>query len=159
MTDRSEEITQACQVLAEYLQEKGLRSTTERFALLEAIYMKGCLFTPEDLQAEMSERQNLRVSRATVYNNLRLFVSAGLVQKVLLNGKTCYDRSWHNNCCIRLVCTQCSCVTECQDPKIDSQVREIRMRRFTMAGYSLYVYGVCSRCAASMRRRKKKTNE
>ena len=159
MTDRNEEIAQVSQALSDYLHLNGLRSTTERFALLEAIYLKGTMFSPEELLTEMSERQNLRVSRATVYNNLQLFESAGLVQKVLLNGKTCYDRSWHNNCCIRLVCTKCSNVTECQDAKVDAQVKEIRMKRFTMAGYSLYVYGVCSRCAAAMKRKMKKKNK
>ena len=58
--------------LAGYLQDNGLRFSAERNAILETIYSMDCLFTPAQLLEAVSERQNFLVSRATVYNNLRI---------------------------------------------------------------------------------------
>lgn len=66
--------------LTKYIEENNCRKTTERFALLDAMYDIDGLFTIEEL-AERMAVQNFHVSRATLYNSLNLFVKLCLVVK------------------------------------------------------------------------------
>ena len=54
--------------LTKYIEENNCRKTTERFALLDAMYDIDGLFTIEEL-AERMAVQNFHVSRATLYNH------------------------------------------------------------------------------------------
>lgn len=143
------------QQLRGFLHEKGLRYSTERFAILDTIHSMEGLFSPDGLFAAVSERQNLRLSRSTVYNNLHVFESVGLVQRVLLEGNVRYDKGWHGDCCTRLVCRQCLKTWDCHDERLNRQVPEMKMKRFRMEGFTLYVYGLCSRCAQAEKRKLK----
>ncbi|MCQ2083787.1 MAG: transcriptional repressor [Bacteroidaceae bacterium] len=146
----------AKQALETYLHGHGLRCTPERFAILEAVFNIDGNFSPDMLLEEMTERQNFRVSRATVYNNLIIFEQAGLVKRLLLGGSIRFVLGWHENCNMSLVCTGCGKVTDIQDRKIDTQIHDLKMRRFQMTGYSIQVFGLCSKCSQALKRRMKK---
>ncbi len=148
-------LEKAEQALEAYLHGQGLRCTPERNAILEAVFMTDGNFTPDMLLEEMTERQNFRVSRATVYNNLTIFEQAGLVKRLLHEGKIKYTLGWHENCNVSLVCSGCGQVTEIQNKRIDKLVHEMKLRRFQMTGYSLQIFGLCSKCSQALRRRMK----
>ena len=150
---------QARQKLADYLRLNSLRNTPERNALLDAIYSSDAPVQAEELSRQMSERGVFRISRATVYNNLRLFEDAGLVRKVFQEGRVLIERTDRNKCVIRLVCGGCGKTTEMNNDKVRRQINEMRTRRFNATGWVLTVHGLCSKCTAELKRKQNRLNK
>lgn len=144
----------ARQILDNYLSLSNHRKTPERYAVLEAVYgMKG-LFTMEELY-ERLERVQFRVSRATLYSTMKLFLELHLVVKHQFSDGMKYE-AYHSgaNHCYR-VCTVCGKTSVFKEPKINAAIDSLKLSRFRKAGFSLYVFGVCSSCQAKITRMKK----
>ena len=154
--EKAESLNLARQRLIDFLRLNSLRNTQERNVLLETIYSSDISFTAEELSRQMLIDSRIRISRATVYNNLALIEDAGLVRKVFMNDRIMYERTDKDRGAIRMVCGYCGKTTEMTDEKIRRQIGEMRTRRFTMTGWSLNIYGMCSKCMASLKRKQKK---
>lgn len=141
--------------LSNYLEDNHLRKTPERFAILEAIYGMNGHFTLEELGEKM-EQENFRVSRATLYNAIRLFQKLRLVVKHNLQQETRYEAVYHNEDHCHQICTICGKVKEVNNPTLQGIVQSVKLRRFHQSGYTLYIYGVCSTCQSKMTRLRNK---
>lgn len=157
--DKADAISAARQELADYLRFKSKRNTPERNQLLEAIYSVDTAISADELSEEMSRSSRFRISRATVYNNLRLFEDACLIRKVFLNGKVMYERTDRNKGVIRLICGGCGKTTEINSDKVRRQIAMMPTRRFNATSWVLNMYGMCSRCAADLKRRQNRLNK
>ena len=113
----------------------------------------------DELSEEMSRSSRFRISRATVYNNLRLFEDACLIRKVFLNGKVMYERTDRSKGVIRLICGGCGKTTEMNSDKVRRQIAMMPTRRFNATSWVLNMYGMCSRCAADLKRRQNRLNK
>ena len=90
----SEEIlAKAHEVLDNYMESNHHRRTPERSTILDTIYSMGEHFSIEDLGRELLKK-NFRVSRATLYNTLHLFLELRLVVKHSLADGTKYEASY-----------------------------------------------------------------
>lgn len=157
--DKADAISAARQELADYLRFKSKRNTPERNQLLEAIYSVDTAISADELSEEMSRSSRFRISRATVYNNLRLFEDACLIRKVFLNGKVMYERTDRSKGVIRLICGGCGKTTEINSDKVRRQIAMMPTRRFNATSWVLNMYGMCSRCAADLKRRQNRLNK
>ncbi len=145
MTDK--EMVKARMVLDDYLETNQHRKTPERYAILNAVYSIGGHFTLEKVNEEL-EKKHFRVSRATLYNTIRLFLELRLVVRHNLTDgikyEACYDSESH----VHQVCTVCGKVTEIQVPGVSKAIAKAKLSNFRRDAFALYIYGVCLDCQA-----------
>jgi Fur family ferric uptake transcriptional regulator len=143
-------------ILDNYLEMNNHRKTPERYSILKAVYMTNGHFTLEELSDKLANEQNFRVSRATLYNTLKLFMELRLVIRHRFQGTTKYEACYDNTSHIHQICTICGKVTEVKSVGIVLAVDNMRLKRFRKDGFTLYVYGVCTTCQTKLARRKNK---
>ncbi len=158
--DKADGLSQARQNLSDYLRLNSLRNTPERNALLEVIYQADVPLQAEELAKRMTEGSaSLRISRATVYNNLKLFEEAGLVRKIFQEDRVFFERTDKNRGVIRLICSGCGKTTEMNSDKVRRQIAVMRTRRFNATGWVLNIYGLCGKCSADLKRKQNRLNK
>ncbi len=141
-------------ILTSYLELSNHRKTPERYAILDAVYSINGHFTLEELGAKLADDAHFPVSRATLYNTLRLFMELRLVIRHRFQGTTRYEACYDNNSHCHQICTVCSKVTEIKSPEIMAAVNGLQLKRFRKDGFTLYIYGVCRNCQAKQTRQK-----
>lgn len=143
----------ACKVLDGYLEATAKRKTPERYAILKVIYNIDGHFTVEELNEKLKNNKFV-VSRATLYNALRLFQKIHLVVRHRLVDKTKYEAALRNDSHSHQICTMCGKVTEVELPGVETALNASHLRRFRKEGFTLYIYGICSSCQAKLTRQR-----
>ena len=139
-------------ILTSYLEQNNLRKTPERFAILDAVYSINGHFTLDELGDKLNTEDRFPVSRATLYNTLRLFMALRLVIRHRFQGSTKYEACYDNNSHSHQICTVCGKVSEFKSQKVIDSIDALHLRRSRKDGFSLYVYGICSSCQAKLTR-------
>jgi Fur family transcriptional regulator, ferric uptake regulator len=142
-------------ILDSHLETHKLRKTLERYTILDAAYSIEKRFTVTQL-GEYLDEHNFHVSRATLFNTMRLLLELRLIARhSLMNGivyEACYNKS---NQCLQ-ICTACGKVTEVHGPHTKDVLENIHLHRFREDRFVTYIYGICSTCLAKQTRMKKK---
>ena len=141
-------------ILDSYLEMNNHRKTPERYTILKAIYNVDGHFTLEELSDKLVRDYNFRVSRATLYNTLNLFLQLRLVIRHRFQGTTAYEACYDNTSHCHQICTVCGKVTEVNAPEITDAIDRTHLKRFRKDGFTLYIYGICSTCQAQITRKK-----
>lgn len=151
-----DENNNAYAMLTAFLEERKLRKTPERYAILEAVCSFNGHFTLQELSDRMEE-QHFRVSRATLYNTMLLFEKIPLVVNHRFAQHAVYEStSLSLNHCHQ-ICKVCGKVTELSAQPLEEAFATLKTKRFHKESFSIEIHGICSACYAKMNR-KKKTN-
>ena len=131
----------------DFLQQQGLKLTSEREALVREIFSIHYHFEADELLFKMKQN-NVKISRATVYRTLELLVKSGLVRRVHLGEEHYhYEHVRGDSHHDHLVCTACGSVIEFNDPELEQRQLEICARKkFTPTFHNLQILGVCDSC-------------
>jgi Fur family ferric uptake transcriptional regulator len=159
-TDKKESVRQAVErILDNYLETNKHRKTPERYAILNAVYSMEGHFTLDELGDKLSADVRFPVSRATLYNTLRLFLELRLVIRHRFQGTTKYEACYEGESHCHQICTVCGKVTEVRSPEVTATIDQMHLKRFRKDGYTLYIYGICSTCQAAITRQKRNKNK
>jgi Fur family ferric uptake transcriptional regulator len=135
----------AKQRLMKFLNQKQLRMTTQRLAIIDTVFETSEHFTAEQL-LEWSRKRDQSVSRATVYRTLPLLTESGLLREMDF-GKDYkfYDPNYadhpnHNH----IICQDCEKIVEFESEKIDMIETEISHKLgFSVKSQRLQITGSC----------------
>jgi Fur family ferric uptake transcriptional regulator len=154
--DYANSVNPVVRKFSDYLDQHGMRKTTERYAILNRIMGINGHFTIEELQ-QIIEEDGFRVSRSTVYNTVELLMDAKMLRRHVFEGMQAqYERITLPH--THLICTTCGKVKEVKDPNFAASMNARRFNAFNTDHYSLYVYGTCSTCARKAKRLKNENN-
>ena len=128
-----------------FLEQKNLRMTSQRQAIIETVFSTDQHFTAEQLLV-WSRRKDKSVSRATVYRTLPLLTESGLVREMDF-GKDhkFYDPNYadHPNHS-HIICQDCEKIVEFESEKIDRLESKISHKLgFTLKMQRLQITGTC----------------
>ncbi len=131
------------------LASHGLRLTSSRRAIVDAILGRQGHFAIEELVEDLGSR-GLSASKATVYRALPLLIEAGIVKPAVVTGdEKSYERAVGREHHDHLVCGGCGAVVEFEYDAIEILQREVAARHgFTLEGHILQLVGRCPACRA-----------
>ena len=128
----------------QYLADRKLRKTPERFALLEKALTLSEHFGADTL-LELMEASGYNVSRATVYSTLDLLVDCGLLNRNIFDSrKSCFEVALGSH--FHLVCNACGKIREIEEEQL-SHILSLDLEGFSPTYCSTMVYGLCRDCA------------
>jgi|SRR6267143_6466763 Fur family ferric uptake transcriptional regulator len=129
----------------DFLDQKNLRLTSQRQAIIDTVFSTDQHFTAEQL-LEWSRQHDKSVSRATVYRTLPLLTESGLVHEMDFGKDYKYydpnyaDHPNHNH----IICQDCDKIVEFESEKIEKLESEISHKLgFELKAQRLSITGRC----------------
>lgn len=134
----------------EQLKMTGVRMTPQRHAILAHLMNSMTHPTADEIYKALSPEYP-SMSVATIYNNLRLFVEAGLVRELTYGDDSSrFDADLSDH--YHAICESCGAIVDFEYPPL-LQVEKAASEQtgFVVRGHRMEVYGVCGSCADKKR--------
>jgi Fur family peroxide stress response transcriptional regulator len=134
----------------EQLKMNGVRMTPQRHAILS--YLMGSMSHPTADEIYKSLSPNFpSMSVATIYNNLRLFVEAGLIRELTYGDDSSrFDADLSDH--YHAICKSCGQIVDFEYPPLLEVERAASNKTgFMVEGHRMEIYGVCSSCSETAR--------
>lgn len=143
-----------CELLNE-LEGRGIRMTAQRRALIDTIQRAEGHLDAASLLAQ-ARKLDPRINRATVYRNIELLKSLGLIDELDLmhmNGEKHYYEVRTRKEHLHLTCLGCGNVEEFLTPTFERLKHEIaKDNSFDIQVMRLEIGGLCSACTAEKKK-------
>ncbi|MCL2064309.1 MAG: transcriptional repressor [Candidatus Cloacimonetes bacterium] len=137
-----------------YLSSKQLKLTSQRMAILEAVFDLHEHFTAESLydflKTSSTNNNDFDVSMTTIYRTIPMLVDCGLVKIAgNINGKETFEHTFGHPQHIHILCKTCGFVIEEEDTKkIYRNIKKITDKHdFKIDDFNLSVKGKCNECS------------
>lgn len=137
----------ANKMFQEYLENKGMRMTSQRSLILEAFLKKEGHFTTEEFH-DYIKTLDSSIGQATVYRNLKHLALAGLARELDFgNGIATYEHKYGHDHHDHLICIECGMRSEVFDRKLERiQEKMAEEQGYKLTSHKLYLYGLCPEC-------------
>lgn len=134
------------------LRPAGSKRSSKREFILDVFLRHEGHLSADDLVA-LIQREDQRISRATVYRALLWMEEAGIARKVDFgDGRFRYEHSYRHPRHFHLICKECNRSSEFLSSDIEALVEEISAARgFTPKQSVLQIYGTCEECRTGRR--------
>jgi Fur family ferric uptake transcriptional regulator len=135
------------QVLRDYLREQGLRRTPEREEVLREIFEVHGHFDVDGIYLRLRGRGS-KVSKASIYRTLPLFMACGLIREVdFEDGHWHYEHIYGHAHHSHLRCLGCGEILEFEEPALKLLEEQLaRAYGYLIKGHRLQVLGLCTTC-------------
>lgn len=142
----------------EFLATRKKRLTSEREIVVDEVFDNHEHFDAEELSIRLQGKGKKRVSRSTVYRTLESMEEAGLIRKVARpNGKEIWEHDYGYPQHDHMICKKCGELVEFHNDEIKLILESVAgAQGFFMDGHRLEVFGVCSQCRRTPKRRHNK---
>lgn len=119
--------------------------TPQRYAILQYLMESLDHPTADDIFRALSP-QYPSLSVATVYNNLKVFIDAGLVRELNYgDASSRFDADLSDH--YHAICTKCGTMVDFEHPPINVvEEAAARATGFSVFGHRMEVYGLCPAC-------------
>ncbi len=131
-----------CAIFRRFLKRQGLKFTTERAMILDAVLAKEEVFEADELLQEMRQADH-RVSKATIYRTLKHLLEAKIISEVLIDSRQSHYRlSFGREAKGHLVCVETNKIIEFPIPELREYAARICAEHgFEAIGHRFVVYG------------------
>jgi Fur family ferric uptake transcriptional regulator len=135
--------------VTEFLRQRGLSVTAGRILILKYLWQQ----KPMTI-AQLIDKVDGRVDRASVYRAVSLFEQLGMVRRISVGWKYQIELSGefsaHHH---HLHCINCQAVIPITDDSLEDTIAAIGQRhRFVPTEHQLEIQGVCRQCSRKKRR-------
>lgn len=127
------------------LKNIGIRMTPQRQAILT--YLLESMTHPSADEIYRSLEPDFpNMSVATVYNNLKVFVEAGLVRELTYgDGASRFDADMHDH--YHVICNHCGTIVDFEHTPLSQIEDEVEEHTgFAVTGHRMEIYGTCPDC-------------
>lgn len=138
-------MTTSVQHALEQLKVSGVRITPQRHAILSYLLESMEHPTADEIYRSL-EPQFPSMSVATVYNNLKMFIEAGMVHELTYGDNSSrFDANITDH--YNVICQQCGKIEDFSYPSLEAvEQQAARHTGFQISGHRMELYGTCADC-------------
>lgn len=132
-----------CAIFRRFLKRQGLKFTTERALILDAVLDKPGVFEADELLQEMRAADH-RVSKATIYRTLKHLLEANIITEVLIDSRQAHYRlSFGKEPMGHLVCVETNEIIEFSSAEL-TRIRDriCKEHGFDPVNHRFVIYGI-----------------
>lgn len=125
-----------------YLEERGIRASSQRILMLEYLQQNNVHPTADKIFVDLSSKLPT-ISKATVYNNLKLFLNKGIIKEVNIdNNEVHYDMVMMDHA--HFICNKCHKIEDLPVTKMELDTSEIM--GYEINSQDVLLKGICKDC-------------
>ena len=131
-----------CAIFRRFLKRKGLKFTTERAMILDAVLGKDGVFEADELLTDMRDAEH-RVSKATIYRTLKHLLESKIIQEVLIDSSRAhYQLAFGQAPTGHLVCLETNQIIEFPTEELDALMQKIcKEHGYEPLSHRFVIYG------------------
>jgi len=134
-------------IFEEFLNKNGLKSSIQRFKILEEFLNIEQHLSSDDLY-RLIRKKHPTIGFTTVYRTLKLLCKSGIAREVdFKDGMVRYEHDFGHRHHDHLICIKCGTSCEVVDSRIEKLQEDlVRKKGFVPIRHRMDIFGICKKC-------------